>query len=70
MCLTEPALVVGVSGDEADVVLGGRTRRLSALLVPDLRAGDTVLVGLGTVLARIEPTPADFRRIQPSSRKV
>jgi hydrogenase assembly chaperone HypC/HupF len=58
MCLTAPALVISRDGDEAVVEFGGRRRRASALLVPDLRPGDRCLVGLGTVLARLTEAEA------------
>lgn len=55
MCATDTGRVVEVVGDEALVDLAGRIRRLPALLVPDLRPGDHVLIGLGHVLARCDP---------------
>lgn len=61
MCITAPALVLARDGDEVIVELDSGRRRLSALLVPDLRAGDRCLVGLGTVLARL--TDAEAARL-------
>lgn len=58
MCVTAPALVLSRDGDEAVIELDGGCRRVSALLVPDLRAGDHCLIGLGTVLARLTDAEA------------
>jgi hydrogenase maturation factor len=52
MCATVEALVVGVDADGATVEWDGRRRRAMSLLVPDVRAGDRVLVGLGMILGR------------------
>ncbi len=68
MCTTEQGLVVRVQPDVADVVTRGRTRRLPALLVPDLEVGDTVLVGLGTILARIETPSVPQSPARPEPR--
>ncbi|MFI5261771.1 MAG: HypC/HybG/HupF family hydrogenase formation chaperone [Candidatus Limnocylindrales bacterium] len=58
--------MVMVVGDEADVEVDGRTRRLPALLVPDLRPGDHVLIGLGTILARLD-TPSPLLEMAPAT---
>jgi hydrogenase maturation factor len=54
MCLTAPALVLSVAGDEAFVQLPDGRRRVSRLIVPDLQLGEHCLVGLGMVLSRID----------------
>ena len=50
MCLTAPARVLAVDGDFAVVDLDGVTRHASLVLVPDIAAGDWVLVAAGLVL--------------------
>ena len=52
MCLTQTALVLEVRPDAVVVLTGSKTRLLPNLLVPDVRAGERVVIGLGTVLAR------------------
>jgi hydrogenase maturation factor len=57
MCRTTVARVLSVEDGVAVVDLDGRERRALSLTVPDLEAGEFVLVGLGTVLGRV--TAAD-----------
>lgn len=64
MCLTAPARVVRIEGDDVIVDLAGRTRRASLLLEPDVRPGDWVLVGAGRVVRRISADEArDLARL-------
>ena len=53
MCVTALARVVAVDGGAATVVLGGRQRRASTLVVPEVAVGDWVIVAAGTILERI-----------------
>jgi hydrogenase maturation factor len=55
MCATAVGVVVESLGDEVIVDLDGRLRHASALMTPGLRPGDLVLIGLGVVLARVDP---------------
>jgi hydrogenase maturation factor len=55
VCRTSVGVVIAVEDGEAVVDLDGLRRRAMSLMVPDLRPGDVVLVGLGTVLGRVEP---------------
>jgi hydrogenase maturation factor len=59
MCVTAIGRVIGVEEGEAIVDLDGLHRRALSLLVPDLAPGDLVLVGLGAVLGRVEPSDRD-----------
>jgi hydrogenase maturation factor len=59
MCRSTVARVLAVDGTDAVVEFGGTRRRASALLVPDLAAGELVLIGLGTVLGRVSPDDLD-----------
>jgi len=58
MCIAFPGRVLAI--EEAGVVLevDGRRRRASTLLQPEIRVGDWVLVGAGTVLRRLEADEA------------
>jgi hydrogenase maturation factor len=62
MCLTQPATVLARFDKEALVEVDGRNRLVANLIVPDLRVGDEVLVGLGSVLARITDAEAAAAR--------
>ena len=62
MCLTQPATVLARFDDEVLVEIDGRNRLVANLIVPDLRVGDEVLVGLGSVLARITDAEAAAAR--------
>jgi hydrogenase maturation factor len=55
MCRTAVGRVIAVEDGAAVVELDGWNRRALSLLVPDVRPGDLVLVGLGTILGRVEP---------------
>ena len=61
MCVAVPGLVVGVGPEGAAVQWGSRLRRASALLFPDLRVGEYVLVAGGMVVERLTPEEARAR---------
>jgi hydrogenase assembly chaperone HypC/HupF len=60
MCLTAPARVLSVDREGATVLLGGRERRASTLVVPEVAAGDWVLIAAGTILERIDQPEAAY----------
>jgi hypothetical protein len=70
MCLMDPALVVETLPDEAIVDLAGRRLRVPNFFVPDLRAGETVVVGMGHVLGRFMPDPADVAPRRTAEERV
>ena len=47
MCLAIPALIKLIEDKEAEVEVGGITRRISLWLTPEARVGDYVLVHTG-----------------------
>jgi hydrogenase expression/formation protein HypC len=47
MCLAIPALIKSIEGKEADVEIGGITRRISLWLTPEAKVGDYALVHTG-----------------------
>ena len=59
MCRTAVGTVLAIEDGEVLVDLDGLHRRALSLLVPDLAPGDLVLVGLGTVLGRVDPDDRD-----------
>ncbi len=58
MCITLPAQVVAVDAGGATIESDGRRRRAATLLLPDVQEGEWVVVGLGTILARLTATEA------------
>ncbi len=47
MCLAIPALIESIKNEEADVDMGGITRRISLRLTPQAKVGDYVIVHTG-----------------------
>ena len=47
MCLAIPALIKSVDGFEAEVDMGGISRRISIRLTPNAKLGDYVIVHTG-----------------------
>jgi len=50
MCLAIPVLIKSIENDEAEVEIGGITRRISLRLTPEARVGDYALVHTGYAL--------------------
>ncbi|RLE76249.1 MAG: HypC/HybG/HupF family hydrogenase formation chaperone [Thermoprotei archaeon] len=58
MCLGVPARVVEVRGETALVDCGGYVREVDAILLPDVRVGDYVIIHAGAIIARIDEKEA------------
>lgn len=58
MCIAFPGRVLAIEEAGAVLEVDGRQRRASTLLQPEVRVGDWVLVGAGTVLRRLEADEA------------
>ena len=58
MCLAIPALIKSISGKEADVEIGGISRRASLWLTPEAKVGDYVLLHTGYAISIIDPEEA------------
>ena len=58
MCLAYPGRVLALDANGAVVDMGGRTRRASLLMTPDIEVGTWVLVAAGTVVRRIDAAEA------------
>lgn len=57
MCLAVPALITSIENNEADIDIGGISRRINILLTPEVKTGDYVLVHAGyaiNILSRSE----------------
>jgi hydrogenase expression/formation protein HypC len=73
MCLAVPALVTRIDGTQADVEIGGITRRISLCLTPEARPGDYVLLHTGYAIAVIDQQEAEetlrlFQQIAEETR--
>ena len=59
MCVAIPYKVLEVSDNErAQIEVGGTRQQVSLALVPEVEAGDWVLVNLGSVVAKIDEDEA------------
>jgi len=47
MCLAVPVKITSIEGDQADVEIGGVSRRVSIALTPEAAVGDYVLLHTG-----------------------
>lgn len=58
MCLAIPALVKSREGQEAEVEVGGVTRRVSLYLTPEAKVGDYVLLHTGYAINIVDEAEA------------
>jgi hydrogenase expression/formation protein HypC len=49
---------MSVSGDHAEVIIGGNTRQVSIALVPEAKAGDYVLLHTGYAISIVDEQEA------------
>jgi hydrogenase expression/formation protein HypC len=71
MCLAIPVLVKSIEGSEAEVEIGGVSRRASIMLTPEVKVGDYVLLHTGYAINVIDEEEAQktlelFREIDES----
>ncbi|MFC1931538.1 HypC/HybG/HupF family hydrogenase formation chaperone [Chloroflexota bacterium] len=59
MCLAIPARIKMISGTEADVEMGGITRKASLMLTPEARVGDYVLLHAGFAISVVDEAEAE-----------
>jgi len=59
MCLAIPALIKTIEGKEAEVEIGGISRRISLWLTPGARVGDYVLLHTGYAINIINQEQAE-----------
>jgi hydrogenase expression/formation protein HypC len=59
MCLAIPALIRSIEDKEAEVEVGGITRRISLWLTPEARVGDYVLVHTGYAINVLDQKEAE-----------
>jgi hydrogenase expression/formation protein HypC len=58
MCLAIPALIKSIEGKEAEVEIGGISRRASLWLTPEAKVGDYVLLHTGYAINIIDQEEA------------
>jgi hydrogenase expression/formation protein HypC len=58
MCLAIPALIKSVEDREAEVEMGGVSRRISLWLTPEAKVGDYVLVHAGYAINALDQKEA------------
>ena len=59
MCLAIPALVKSIENKEADVEIGGISRRISLWLTPEAKVGDYVLLHSGYAINVLDQEQAE-----------
>lgn len=59
MCLAIPAMVKSIDGYQAEVDVGGVTRRISIQLTPEVKLGDYVLLHTGYAINVIDQDEAE-----------
>lgn len=59
MCLAIPALIKSIEDKEAEVEIGGITRRISLWLTPEAKVGDYVLVHTGYAINVLDQEQAE-----------
>ena len=74
MCLAIPAKVKSIDGVEAEVEIGGVSRKASIMLTPEARVGDYVLLHTGYAINVIDEEEAQetlkiFREIAEAEAK-
>ena len=58
MCLAIPVKITKVEGKEAEVDIGGISRRISIRLTPEAKAGDYVLLHTGYAISILDQEEA------------
>ena len=58
MCLAVPALIKLIDGTEADIDIGGVTRRISLELTPEASVGDYAIVHTGYAINILDQAEA------------
>ena len=59
MCLAIPALITRIEDKEAEVEIGGISRRISLWLTPDAKVGDYVLLHTGYAISIVDQEEAE-----------
>ncbi|MCX7642089.1 MAG: HypC/HybG/HupF family hydrogenase formation chaperone [Elusimicrobiales bacterium] len=73
MCLSIPAKVIKIEGNNVVVDFGGSQKTVSKVLFPDISVGDYVLVHAGFIIQKLDRDEAlktldTFKRIYDSNK--
>ena len=59
MCLAIPVRIKSIDGTDAEVEIGGTTRKTSLMLTPEARVGDYVLLHAGYAINILDQAEAE-----------
>ncbi len=59
MCLAIPVRIISINGTEAEVEIGGVTRKASLMLTPEARVGNYVLLHAGYAINIVDQAEAE-----------
>ena len=59
MCLAIPTLIKSLDGQQAQVEIGGVTRKISVVMTPEAQVGDYVIVHTGFALSVLDKEEAE-----------
>ncbi len=59
MCVAVPSLITAIDGLEANVDVGGISRKASLMLTPDAKIGDYVLIHAGYAISIVDREEAE-----------
>jgi len=59
MCVAVPSLITAIDGTEAEVDIGGISRKASLMLTPDAKIGDYVLIHAGYAISIVDREEAE-----------
>jgi hydrogenase expression/formation protein HypC len=59
MCLAIPTLIKSIDGSQAEVEIGGVTRKISVAMTPEAKVGDYVIVHTGFALSVLDQEEAE-----------
>jgi hydrogenase expression/formation protein HypC len=58
MCISIPARVISIQAQQAELDVLGSRRRASTLLMPEVKVGDYVLTGFGSIVQILDEDEA------------
>ncbi len=60
MCISIPARVVSIDGQQAELDVMGTRRKASTLMLPEIQVGDYVLTSAGMIVDILSPDEAQI----------
>ncbi len=60
MCISIPARVVSIDGQQAELDVMGTRRKASTLMLPEIQVGDYVLTSAGMIVDILNPDEAQI----------